>query len=96
MIEVIKQNFPVLKGLKVAFQANKLTRLTFPQSMIAYYSQILRNKFSLLSHAQSFRSLISISLMRIPSHTTREKNPPPLEDNFDQTVIFHSSLYSCF
>ena len=140
MIEVIKQNFPVLKGLKVAFQANKLTRLTFPQSMIAYYSQ--RSQNSLLSqssrvpwivmtcvirsiliiffpyiitlfctwkvfvfvecnycynfdvagcfrmasflgtnlaywssHAQSFRSLISISLMRIPSHTTQEKPP---------------------
>lgn len=158
IIEVIKQNFPVLKGLKVAFQANKLTRLTFFQSMIAYYSQrsqntllsqssrvpwivmtcvirsiliiffpyiltlfctwkvfvhveynycynfdvagcfrmasqFLRNKFS-LSHAQSFRSLISISLMRIPSHTTQEK--PPTFGRFDQTVIFHSSLYSCF
>ena len=36
------------------------------------------NEFS-FSHAQSLRSLISISLMRIPSHTTWEK-PPPLED----------------
>ena len=49
MIEVIKQNFSVLKGLKVAFQANKLTRLTFPQSMIAYYSQ--RSQNSLLSQS---------------------------------------------
>lgn len=47
MIEVIKQDFPVLKGLKVAFQANKLTRLTFPQSMIAYYSERSQNSLIL-------------------------------------------------
>ena len=60
MIEVIKQNFPVLKGLKVAFQANKLTRLTFPQSMIAYYSQ--RSQNSLLSQSSRVRAMNSNDL----------------------------------
>lgn len=62
MIEVIKQNFPVLKGLKVAFQANKLTRLTFPQSMIAYYSQ--RSQNSLLSQSSRVPWIVMTCVIR--------------------------------